>query len=226
MTAPAPMYRNGAARPAFAGAQAGARVGAQYAADTESVVYAEAPEARHYGQLGWAMIAFAGVLTAINGFFFYNKNQVAMAATTGERDAEMGMGRREAMMSAGATASLLAASPAHALFGIGGDPKQQYADSALLLVASIKAVLVLERDDPTKPERVAALRKEMNSWVARYRRDPKFNGKASYGNLYSVINAISGHYTNFGPKTPIPKKRAAQIVQEIALVETLIPKGR
>ena len=99
----------------------------------------------------------------------------------------------------------------------------QHVDTRICLHSQ---VLVLDRDDPTKPERVAQLRTEMNAWVGRYRRDKKYGGRASYGNLYSVINAVAGHYTNFGPKTPIPKKRAAQIVKEIALVETLVPKGR
>lgn len=156
---------------------------------------------------------------AISFYLSRKEDTVAMASTTS---------RREALMGVGVTAAtgLLTPLPASALFGIGEDPKKEYNDMTLKLVGEIKAVLVLEKDDPKKPEAVVALRKEMNSWVARYRRDTRFSGKASYGNLYSVINAISGHYTNFGPKTPIPKKRAAQIVTEIAAVETLVPKGR
>ena len=79
-------------------------------------------------------------------------------------------------MGVGVTAAtgLLTPLPASALFGIGEDPKKEYNDMTLKLVGEIKAVLVLEKDDPKKPEAVVALRKEMNSWVARYVPTPKF----------------------------------------------------
>mmetsp|Transcript_61942 Transcript_61942/g.110363 ORF Transcript_61942/g.110363 Transcript_61942/m.110363 type:complete len:167 (-) Transcript_61942:697-1197(-) len=166
------------------------------------------------------MISLGGIMGAISFYLSRKEDTVAMASTTSRREALMGVA------TATAATGLLTPMPASALFGIGEDPKQEYQDYTLKVVGEIKKVLVLEKDDPTKPEAVAALRKEMNGWVAKYRRDTRFSGKASYGNLYSVINAISGHYTNFGPKTPIPKKRAAQIVTEIAAVETLVPKGR
>jgi photosystem II Psb27 protein len=63
-------------------------------------------------------------------------------------------------------------------------------------------------------------------WVAKYRRDDRFAGKPSYSNMYSVLNAISGHYNSFGPEAPIPKKRLDRITKELADAEKLLARDR
>jgi hypothetical protein len=55
----------------------------------------------------WAFVVFAGVAGAVNGLFLWNSRRVAMAATTG---------RREALM-AGVAAAGMAAGPAFAAYG-------------------------------------------------------------------------------------------------------------
>jgi photosystem II Psb27 protein len=62
--------------------------------------------------------------------------------------------------------------------------------------------------------------------VAKYRRDDRFAGKPSYGNMYSVLNAISGHYNSFGPEAPIPKKRLERINKELSDAEKLLSRNR
>lgn len=179
-------------------------------------------------ELSWAALAFAFSMAAFNALALsFMKRPVSIAATIGEKDEEAGLNRRQALLGAAAFAGMAAASPAQAgLFGLGGDDNQTYVEDTTKILTEIKSVLVLENTDPNKPAKILDLRRSMNSWVAKYRRDTRFSGRASYGNLYSVINAIAGHYTNFGAKTPIPKKRAAQIVTEIAAAEQLLSKGR
>ena len=58
-----------------------------------------------------------------------------------------------------------------------------------------------------------AVRGEINSWVARYRRDTTFSGRPSYGNTYSAVNALAGHLNSFGPTAPLPKKRLERLVK-------------
>lgn len=59
----------------------------------------------------WAWVLFAAVAGAVNGLFLLNNRRVAMAATTG---------RREALM-AGVAAAGMAASPAFAAYGEGAN---------------------------------------------------------------------------------------------------------
>jgi hypothetical protein len=49
------------------------------------------------------------------------------------------------------------------------------------VITQVKNTLALERDDPAKVDSVAALRKQTNDWVAKYRRDTSFAGRPSYG---------------------------------------------
>jgi photosystem II Psb27 protein len=48
------------------------------------------------------------------------------------------------------------------------------------ILDSVRATLVLPKDDPAKEDRVRDLRKDINNWVATYRREPKVSGKPSY----------------------------------------------
>jgi hypothetical protein len=49
------------------------------------------------------------------------------------------------------------------------------------LLVKCKTVIDLPKDDATKEEKVKALRQDINSWVATYRREPKVSGRPSYG---------------------------------------------
>jgi photosystem II Psb27 protein len=49
------------------------------------------------------------------------------------------------------------------------------------ILTNVKATLDLPKDDPTKEDKVKELRKEINTWVAAYRREPRVSGRPSYG---------------------------------------------
>ena len=74
-------------------------------------------------------------------------------------------------------------------------------------------VAQLERDAPGREDTVTSVRKEINDWVAKYRRDTTFSGRPSYGNTYSAVNALAGHVNSFGPLQPVPKKRLERLVK-------------
>lgn len=45
-------------------------------------------------------------------------------------------------------------------------------------------------------------------------------------NTYSALNAVAGHYNNFGTKYPLPAKRADRALKELSDAELLMERGR
>eukprot|EP00963_Diacronema_lutheri_P006129 scaffold519_cov331-Pavlova_lutheri.AAC.30 len=133
--------------------------------------------------------------------------------------------RRDAAAMLSAAAMVVGAKPARA--GIFGPPKEEvYQTETQAVLDSVKETLALEKGDPTREEKIATLRKETAQWVAKYRRDPSVAGKQSYSNMYTALNAIAGHYNNFGTKAPIPKKRLERVLVEINTAENALARGR
>lgn len=73
---------------------------------------------------------------------------------------------------------------------------------------------------------VAELREISNSWVAKYRREKSLLGRPSFRDMYSALNAVSGHYISFGPTAPIPAKRKQRILEEMDTAEKALLRGR
>ena len=80
--------------------------------------------------------------------------------------------------------------------------------------------------DDKRGESIEQTRLLTNAWVARYRRDKGITGKPSYGNVYSALNAVSGHYNNFGTKYPLPKKRQDRVLAEFNTAEIALSRGQ
>lgn len=124
--------------------------------------------------------------------------------------------RREALSATVAGLALLmgTAAPARAGFFDGGEgDREEYTTSTSALVALAKEAVTLDKNDPNKESKVAELRTALNVWVAKYRRDDRFAGRPSYGNTYSAMNALAGHFNSFGNTTPVPKKRLERVLQ-------------
>lgn len=133
--------------------------------------------------------------------------------------------RRDAAVMLSAAAMVVGGAPARA--GIFGPPKEEvYKAETQSVLDSVKETLALDKGDPTREEKISALRKETAQWVAKYRRDPSVAGKQSYSNMYTALNAIAGHYNNFGTKAPIPKKRLERVLVEINTAENALARGR
>ena len=94
------------------------------------------------------------------------------------------------------------------------------------MLEKVIGVLALDKDDAGRDDAVKSLRKDINAWVADYRRDAKFSGRPSYGNTYSVLNALAGHFNSFGTKAPFPKKRLERVEKEIADAQLFLTRGR
>ena len=54
------------------------------------------------------------------------------------------------------------------------------------ILGKVNTVLALDRNDPSKDELIKDVRKDINSWVAKYRREPLVSGRPSYGWVWDM----------------------------------------
>jgi photosystem II Psb27 protein len=102
----------------------------------------------------------------------------------------------------------------------------EYVKDAEEVINKIRNTINMDKTDPNVPAAVAELREASNSWVAKYRKEKELLGRASFRDIYSALNAVSGHYISFGPTAPIPAKRKARILQEMDTAEKALVRGR
>jgi photosystem II Psb27 protein len=135
--------------------------------------------------------------------------------------------RREAVGVLASVAALLSAAPAGAFLGIGeGQEKlDTYTEDTKAILGEVKQYLDLPKDAANREEFVLNLRNSINSWVAKYRRSD-FTGKQSFGNTYTTLNALAGHFNSFGNSQPLPKKRFERAVKEVGDAEKQLTRGR
>jgi len=146
---------------------------------------------------------------------------VAAFASTGRRT----LGRREAL--AVAVAVVAAAGPAVAASKTVNIEKE-YKEDTLAVLSAIRAVLTLDakRGDPALVAAADACKPLFTDWIAKYRRDDRFEGRGSFGAAYTAINALAGHWGDVGRDVPLPTKRASRVLQNVTTAEGLILKGR
>ena len=100
------------------------------------------------------------------------------------------------------------------------------AEQTTAVIEQVKYTLDLPTDSPDKAGAIEKTRQLTNAWVAKYRRDKAITGRPSYGNVYSALNAVSGHYNNFGTKYPLPQKRKDRVLDEFKTAEIALSRGR
>ncbi|KAG6419506.1 hypothetical protein SASPL_121728 [Salvia splendens] len=103
---------------------------------------------------------------------------------------------------------------------------EEYVKETEEVISKVKSTITLDKADPNVAAAVAELRETSNSWVAKYRREKALLGRASFRDMYSALNAVSGHYISFGPTAPIPAKRRQRILEEMETAEKALLRGR
>lgn len=103
---------------------------------------------------------------------------------------------------------------------------EEYVKDTSDVISKVRSTINMEKTDPNIASAVAELRETSNSWVAKYRKEKALLGRASFRDMYSALNAISGHYISFGPTAPIPAKRKARILEEMDTAEKALSRGR
>lgn len=94
------------------------------------------------------------------------------------------------------------------------------------VINKVRTTITMDKENPNVATAVAELRDVSNTWVAKYRREKALLGRASFRDIYSALNAVSGHYISFGPTAPIPAKRKARILEEMDSAEKALSRGR
>ncbi|XVF01947.1 hypothetical protein REPUB_Repub04eG0133400 [Reevesia pubescens] len=117
-------------------------------------------------------------------------------------------------------AGLLAVTPAFAA------SDEEYIKETEEVINKVRSTLNMDKNDPNVASAVADLRETSNSWVAKYRREKALLGRVSFRDIYSALNAVSGHYISFGPTAPIPAKRKVRILEEMDTAEKALVRGR
>ncbi|KAJ6827386.1 photosystem II 11 kD protein [Iris pallida] len=137
------------------------------------------------------------------------------------------MSRRELAISMISAGSALACSskllsPAPALASV----DEEYTKDTSEVISKVRATIGMDKADPNVASAVAEMREASNTWVAKYRREKSLLGRASFRDIYSALNAVSGHYISFGPTAPIPAKRKTRILEELDTAEKALVRGR
>jgi photosystem II Psb27 protein len=137
-------------------------------------------------------------------------------STTSRRDVLTGTG-----LGAALALVLAAAAPAPARAA-----DEEYVSETKEMIGKVRSTISMDKADPNVADAVAELRELSNSWVAKYRREKSLLGRPSFREMYSALNAVSGHYISFGPTAPIPAKRRARILEEMDTAEKALLRGR
>ncbi|PNT48013.1 hypothetical protein POPTR_002G056300v4 [Populus trichocarpa] len=103
---------------------------------------------------------------------------------------------------------------------------EEYVKDTEDVINKVRTTVNMDKNDPNVADAVANLRETSNSWVAKYRREKALLGRASFRDMYSALNAVTGHYVSFGPTAPIPSKRRARILEEMDTAEKALSRGR
>ncbi|MED6211765.1 hypothetical protein PIB30_076737 [Stylosanthes scabra] len=135
--------------------------------------------------------------------------------------------RRELFFSITAVSSSLLAVPIIAAAPIAlAAEDEEYVKETEEVINKVRTTITMDKNDPNVAAAVAELRDTSNSWVAKYRREKALLGRASFRDMYSALNAVSGHYISFGPTAPIPAKRRTRILEEVDTAEKALKRGR
>ncbi|KAL3631575.1 hypothetical protein CASFOL_024559 [Castilleja foliolosa] len=103
---------------------------------------------------------------------------------------------------------------------------EEYVKETEEVIGKVRNTIVLEKTDPKVADAVAELRETSNAWVAKYRKEKALLARTSFRDMYSALNAVSGHYVSFGPTAPIPAKRKQRILEEVDTAEKALLRGR
>jgi photosystem II Psb27 protein len=152
------------------------------------------------------------------------RSSTALHATAASASATSSS-RRDVLAGTGLGAALLLAlSPCVGAARAAAD--EEYVSETKEVIGKVRSTISMEKTDPKVADAVTELREMSNSWVAKYRREKGLLGRQSFRDMYSALNAVSGHYISFGPTAPIPNKRRVRILEEMDSVEKSLQRGR
>ncbi|CAE7663935.1 psb27 [Symbiodinium sp. CCMP2592] len=76
--------------------------------------------------------------------------------------------------------------------------KSKYRQDTYQVMKHMKISASLDKGTPNMEKWNSRVKKEMNDWLALYRRQNLSVGRQSYYSLYSAINTLASHFTSYG----------------------------
>ncbi|GER43619.1 photosystem II family protein [Striga asiatica] len=146
------------------------------------------------------------------------RSRIIASASPSASSAAASTASRRNFLSLSAGAALLLPPLARA-----ASSEEEYVKETAEVIDKVRNTITLDKTDPSVAAAVAELRETSNAWVAKYRREKTLLGRASFRDMYSALNAVSGHYISFGPTAPIPAKRKQRILAEMDTAEKALP---
>jgi len=106
----------------------------------------------------------------------------------------------------------------------GGPLSGNYVEDTVAVADTLLATISLDADDPERPEAETQARALINSYVSRYRAQPKVNGLASFTTMQTALNSLAGHYANYANR-PVPDALRDRVAKELKKAETGVLRG-
>jgi photosystem II Psb27 protein len=108
--------------------------------------------------------------------------------------------------------------------GSSGPLTGNYVDDTVTVADTLLATIDLAADDPGRAEAETEARALINSYMARYRPQPKVNGLASFTTMQTALNSLAGHYANYANR-PVPDALKDRLTKELKKAETGVVRG-
>jgi photosystem II Psb27 protein len=108
--------------------------------------------------------------------------------------------------------------------GSSGPLTGNYVEDTVAVADTLLATISLDADDPERPEAETQARALINSYVSRYRAQPKVNGLASFTTMQTALNSLAGHYANYANR-PVPEALRDRLSKELKKAETGVVRG-
>jgi photosystem II Psb27 protein len=121
-------------------------------------------------------------------------------------------------------AVVLSVSTAAPALAFGSSMTGNYSDDTHAVITGLSEAIALPKEAPEKAAAQAKARVLINDFVARYRRDSKVGGLASYTTMQTALNALAGHYSAY-PNRPIPEKLQVRLAREFKKADAALGRG-
>jgi len=104
--------------------------------------------------------------------------------------------------------------------------KRNYRLDSYQVMKHMKLSASLDKGTPRMDEWNSRVKREMNDWLALYRRQDQVVGRSSYYSMYSAVNSLASHFTSYGTKFPFPKKKRPRFYELMNVTEKYLEKGK
>ncbi|MEC4984059.1 MAG: photosystem II protein Psb27 [Oscillatoria sp. PMC 1068.18] len=100
-----------------------------------------------------------------------------------------------------------------------------YRQDSLTLLNNLRTGIELPQDSPKRKELSELVRKQINDYASRYRRDTKVATLRSFTTMQTVLNSAAGYFSPSSYRRPVPEKLKKRLEQEFRQIEFALKRG-